>query len=66
MLSRSNRSAFNILKRDLTRLCQYFDSYGIHSNPAALASQLWNKHGYAGLWEDKTDWEDTGSVEKRS
>jgi RIO kinase 1 len=54
-----NRSAFNILKRDLARLGQYFERYGIHSNPEALANQLWNKYGYGSLWAaDHTDWED--------
>ena len=61
---RNNRSAFPILKRDLTRLCQYFEPYGIHSNPGALARQLWNKHGYGELWlADSTDWEDAAAAE---
>jgi RIO kinase 1 len=59
---RDNRSAFNILKRDLTRLCQYFERYGIHSRPDTLARQLWNKHGYGDFWvPDDTDWDDQGA-----
>jgi RIO kinase 1 len=54
-----NRSAFSILQRDLTRLCQYFERYGIHSRPEALAHRMWSKHGYGDLWApDLTDWED--------
>ncbi len=54
-----NRSAFTIFKRDVTRLCQYFDRYGLATRPAELAWKLWQKHGFGTLWApDNTDWED--------
>jgi len=43
---RVNSSAFPIFKRDLTRLCEYFQSQGVSCDPAQLAEQLWEKHGY--------------------
>jgi RIO kinase 1 len=58
-----NRSAFNIFRRDLTRLCQYFSTYGVQVNPGGLASRLWEKYGYGRLWApDDTDWEDKGKM----
>ncbi len=58
-----NRSAFPIFRRDLVRLCEYFERYGIHSHPDALARQLWQKYGLGRIWDaDYTDWEDTGKL----
>ena len=58
---RDNRNAFAIFRRDLTRLCEYFNRYAIVSRPAALAWKMWQKHGLADLWmADDTDWEDQG------
>jgi RIO kinase 1 len=55
----TNRNAFNILQRDLTRLCEYFGRYGIVSRPVSLAWKMWQNHGLANLWApDDTDWED--------
>ena len=41
-----NVNAYWIFERDLRRLCEYFASYGIRSNPKRLASDLWRQHGY--------------------
>ena len=41
-----NRNAYRIFVRDLTRLCEYFASQGVKSNPRKLAAQLWAKFGY--------------------
>ena len=38
-----NRRAFDLLLRDVERLCQYFSRYGIRENPGALAGDLWNR-----------------------
>jgi RIO kinase 1 len=58
---RDNRNAFAIFRRDLVRLCEYFDRYAIVSRPAALAWKMWQKHGLSNLWKvDETDWEDDG------
>jgi len=55
----TNRNSFQIFKRDVTRLCQYFERYGIRSRPADLAWKMWQKHGFGQLWvPDDTDWED--------
>ena len=42
--SRSNRSAHAILQRDITRVCEYFATQGVHRDPAALADDLWQRY----------------------
>ena len=42
--SEANSNAFTILKRDVTRVCEYFASQGVPSDPDALTSELWAKH----------------------
>jgi RIO kinase 1 len=39
-----NANAFAIFKRDVVRVCEYFQRYRIHSNPHALAKDLWTGH----------------------
>ena len=41
-----NRNAYAIFRRDLTRLCEYFQDKGIYCQPAALAESMWLRHGY--------------------
>jgi RIO kinase 1 len=36
-----NRSGFDLLRRDVQRLCDYFARYGVRANPQALAGELW-------------------------
>ncbi len=43
---RSNRNAFRIFSRDVTRLCAYFAKQGVDSEPARLALDLWTRHGF--------------------
>jgi RIO kinase 1 len=42
----SNPDAWSLFLRDVTRICQYFNSQGIRSNPRQLASELWTAHGH--------------------
>jgi RIO kinase 1 len=42
----SNPSAWTIFLRDVTRVCQYFNSQGMRTNPRKLASELWTSHGH--------------------
>jgi RIO kinase 1 len=42
-----NPDAFELLERDIRRLCQYFDRYGLHSDPGAIARDLWARYGPA-------------------
>ena len=42
----ANPAAWTIFLRDVTRICQYFHSQGIRSNPRKLASELWTSHGH--------------------
>ena len=42
----SNPSAWNIFLRDVTRICQYFNSQGMRTNPRKLATELWTSHGH--------------------
>ncbi len=44
---RVNRNAYAIFRRDITRLCEYFQSQDLDCNPISLADQLWEKHGYS-------------------
>jgi len=41
-----NRNAYSIFCRDLTRLCEYFQSQKLSCDPTHLAEDLWTKHGY--------------------
>jgi RIO kinase 1 len=41
----SNPSAWTIFLRDVTRVCQYFNSQGMRTNPRKLASELWTSYG---------------------
>jgi RIO kinase 1 len=40
-----NPEAYDILRRDVTRLCQYFARQGIRSDPAAIVDRLWARYG---------------------
>ncbi|MGZ9164137.1 MAG: RIO1 family regulatory kinase/ATPase domain-containing protein [Anaerolineales bacterium] len=42
----TNPAAWNIFLRDVTRICQYFNSQGIRSNARKLAADLWTAHGH--------------------
>ena len=42
----TNPLAWNIFLRDVTRICQYFNSQGIRSNSRKLAADLWTSHGH--------------------
>ena len=42
----TNPLAWNIFLRDVTRICQYFNSQGIRSNARKLAAELWTSHGH--------------------
>jgi RIO kinase 1 len=42
---KTNRQAFRIFGRDVTRICEYFRAQGVRSDPAALAEELWLSHG---------------------
>lgn len=39
-----NSEAFTLLSRDIERLCQYFERYGVESNPGLIARELWREH----------------------
>ena len=41
----SNRNAEKILKRDISRVCQYFCRYGIGARAEAIHEKLWQKYG---------------------
>lgn len=42
----ANPSAWTIFLRDVTRICQYFNSQGLRTNARELASELWTSHGH--------------------
>jgi RIO kinase 1 len=37
---------YPIFARDIRRICEYFAGQGLPVDPAALASELWQAHGY--------------------
>jgi RIO kinase 1 len=39
----NNRRGFDLLLRDVTRLCQYFSKYGLRANPRVLAGEMWTR-----------------------
>jgi len=43
---RRHRSGYLIFSRDITRLCEYFNHQGLRTDPARLAADLWQAHGY--------------------
>jgi len=42
-----NPDAFELLARDIQRLCQYFERYGLRPDPGAIARELWARYGAA-------------------
>jgi RIO kinase 1 len=43
---RRNPDAYDIFKRDVLRLCQYFGRYRIPSHPEQLAREMWSRFRY--------------------
>ena len=39
-----NSEAFDIFRRDVVRLCQYFHRQGVAADPHRLAADLWDRH----------------------
>jgi RIO kinase 1 len=46
---RFNRAAYELLARDVTNLCRYFDRAGVRSDPDAIAADLWTRYLFAAL-----------------
>lgn len=42
--ARHNPYAYELLERDITRVCDYFAGYGLETNPIALAHSLWDPY----------------------
>ncbi|MFN8476137.1 MAG: RIO1 family regulatory kinase/ATPase [Anaerolineae bacterium] len=40
----TNHDAFTLFQRDVQRLCQYFDRYGVAPHPRRLATRLWRRY----------------------
>jgi RIO kinase 1 len=41
--SQQNDDAYDILRRDVKRICDYFNRYGLKTNSAAITRQLWQQ-----------------------
>lgn len=52
----SHPFAWTIFKRDITRLCEYFNSQGLQTDPDVLAGRLWQSHGFRPASQVQTDW----------
>ena len=46
---RFNRSALDLLKRDVANVCTFFERYGIRTEPSHLALDLWERYQRARL-----------------
>jgi len=42
-----NPNAYPIFKRDVLRICEYFQKQGVESDPGKLAEDIWVSHGYS-------------------
>ena len=42
--ARKNRNALMLLERDIRRVCQYFDRYGVKTNSDQLSEDLWREY----------------------
>ena len=42
----TNRNAFRIFQRDITRVCDYFALQGVEADPARIAADLWTAHNH--------------------
>ncbi|VAW33715.1 hypothetical protein MNBD_CHLOROFLEXI01-1147, partial [hydrothermal vent metagenome] len=42
--ARINPHAFELLERDVTRVCDYFNSYGLKLNPQQITNDLWEPY----------------------
>ncbi len=54
---RTNSRAQHILRRDITRTCEYFSAQGVDCDPEAIAGELWSRYVAAPDPEDVlADW----------
>ena len=42
--ARHNPHAYELLERDITRVCEYFSSFGLENDPVALTHELWDPY----------------------
>lgn len=45
VMAETNPNAYVIFQRDVRRICEYFNRYGIGCDGASLAEKLWRAHG---------------------
>jgi len=54
-----NPNTYTIFQRDVHRICEYFISQGVYSDPEDLSEDLWTKYGFSTipniLWEEPVD-----------
>jgi RIO kinase 1 len=41
-----NPAAWTIFRRDVARVCEYFASQGVKTDPKRLSAELWSAHGH--------------------
>jgi RIO kinase 1 len=52
----SNRNAYPIMRRDITRICEYFARQGLERDPAKIMNDLWGR--YVKTQPGKLMWDD--------
>lgn len=41
---RHGSEVYSLFERDIARVCHYFERYGLHSDPGALAAEMWTQY----------------------
>ncbi len=42
----ANKNGFQVFRRDVTRICEYFSGQGVKCNPQHIAERLWTDYGH--------------------
>jgi RIO kinase 1 len=61
----NNPLAYRIFKRDVQRVCDYFTTQGVESNPLQLAEAWWDKYGYKKVPDVHPKYLDEGDARDR-
>jgi RIO kinase 1 len=65
-----NPNAYPIFRRDVRRICDYFNCQGLDAEPTVLAEELWVSHGYDTapniLWEVEVESDDESDHPSRN
>jgi RIO kinase 1 len=49
----SNPNAYDLLERDLSNVCRYFQKHGVQADPARIAGDLWMRYRFGELRRER-------------